>query len=484
MADGVKATWRNHIGGQWVDGSAGRIAIEDPASGDQLAECALGGIDDIDRAVAAARACHEAGALAGMRPGERGRMVQDMGRWLEAHGDEIARVLCLDSGKCISQARMELDGAARYFDYYGGYADKLEGKYIPLGRGYADYVVPVPYGVSGQIIPWNYPLEMAARSASAALAAGNACVIKSPEIDPLAVTYIASAAEAVGLPDGAVNVVCGLGQEAGAALASHAGVDQIVFTGSVPTGIAVMQAAAGNVVPTVMELGGKSAGIVMADADLDDVTESTKWGIYLNSGQVCSAMSRLIVHRSVHDEVVERIAAMTGDLTMGPGIEDHFITPLVSAAQLDRVEGFALSGAQAGARAVTGGRRADRPGHFMQATIFDGVSPDMAIAREEIFGPVLSVLSFEDDEEAIAIANGTDYGLVAGVFTADLERAHTAAARLEAGQIFVNEWYAGGTETPFGGFKRSGFGREKGVEAIWNYVQSKNVAIRLKKMGS
>jgi acyl-CoA reductase-like NAD-dependent aldehyde dehydrogenase len=476
----LKPYWRNFIGGVWADGAAGnRIPVENPASGQQIAEIARAGPEDVERAVAAARACVDSRALQDMRPAERGRKVVEVAGLLRARIDEISRVLCLDSGKNISQARMEVEGSARYFEYYGGLADKIEGRYIPLGGDYVDYVVPVPYGVSAQIVPWNYPVEMTARSLSAALAAGNAVVVKTPELDPLAITFIAEACEAVGFPAGAVNILCGLGADAGAALAAHPDVDQIVFTGSVETGQSILRSAAGNVVPCVMELGGKSAGIVFPDADLDNLTESTRWGIYLNSGQVCSAMSRLLVHESVHDQVVERIVAMSEALTVGPGIEDHFITPVISAGQLERVEGYCLSAVQQGATPATGGRRAaGNGGHFMAPTVFTGVTPDMAIAQEEVFGPVLAVIPFQDAEEALAIANGTKYGLAAGVFTADLDRAHWMAARLEAGQVYVNEWYAGGVETPFGGMKHSGFGREKGQEALANYYQSKNVGIR------
>jgi acyl-CoA reductase-like NAD-dependent aldehyde dehydrogenase len=476
----LKPYWQNFIGGAWVDGAAGnRIPVENPATGQQIAEIARAEPEDVERAVAAARACADSRALQDMRPGDRGRKVVEVAGLLRARIDEISRVLCLDSGKNISQARMEIEGSARYFEYYGGLADKIEGRYIPLGGDYVDYVVPVPYGVSAQIVPWNYPAEMTARSLSAALAAGNAAVVKTPELDPLVSTFIAEACEAVGFPAGAVNILCGYGADAGAALAAHPDVDQIVFTGSVETGQSILRAAAGNVVPCVMELGGKSAGIVFPDADLENLTESTRWGIYLNSGQVCSAMSRLLVHGSIHDQVVARIVAMSEALTVGPGIEDHFITPLISAGQLERVESYCLSAVQQGAAPATGGRRADgNGGHFMAPTVFTGVTPDMAIAQEEVFGPVLAVIPFQDAEEAVAIANGTKYGLAAGVFTADLECAHWAADRLEAGQVYVNEWYAGGVETPFGGMKHSGFGREKGQEALANYYQSKNVGIR------
>jgi aldehyde dehydrogenase (NAD+) len=281
-----------------------------------------------------------------------------------------------------------------------------------------------------------------------------------------------------------VNVICGLGHDAGAALAGHVDVNQIVFTGSVPTGIAIARAAAQNVVPCVLELGGKSAAIVHDDADLDAFENDIRWGIYFNAGQVCSAMSRVIVHESRHDELVERAEKVARSLSVGPGIErPDFGTnmgSMVSDGQRDRALGLITRAEEQGAQIAAGGRKLNRPGAFLEPTVLAGVTSDMDIARHEVFGPVLSVLSFRDDLEAIEIANSTDYGLVAGVFTADLDRATRAARRLRAGQVFVNEWYAGGVETPFGGFGKSGYGREKGREALWNYVQTKNIAIRLK----
>ncbi len=475
--------WQNYVDGAWVDGGAGRLTVEDPATGEPLAEQALADAADVDRAVTAARTLHLSGGWSGLRPVERGRMVQAMGRYLLDHQAEIARLLTLEQGKPLWEAEIEVAGAARYFEYYGNQAETVEGRQVPLGADYVDFTVMEPFGVSAQIIPWNYPLEMTARSLSAALATGNACVVKTPELTPLTNTWIARAAEAVGLPRGAVNVLCGLGSEAGAALSTHDHVNQIVFTGSVPTGIAIATAAAQNVVPCILELGGKSAAIVHDDADLDAFETDLRWGIYFNAGQVCSAMSRVIVHESRAEELVERAAGVARGLSVGPGIErpDYGANmgAMVSEPQRDRADAMVRQAETDGARLVTGGRKLNRPGAFLEPTVLAGVAGDMAIAQEEVFGPVLSVLSFRDEAEAIALANGTPYGLVAGVFTRDLDRATRAAAQLRAGQVFVNEWYAGGVETPFGGFGKSGYGREKGREALWNYVQTKNVAIRL-----
>ncbi len=480
----MKTYWQNYIDGTWVDGGAGRLDVFNPGTGEKLAEQALADAADVDRAVMAAQRVHLSGALADLRPVERGRMVQAMGRYLLDHIDEIAQVLTLEQGKPLWEARIEIEGAARYFEYYGNQAETVEGRSIPLGKGYFDFTTYEPFGVSAQIIPWNYPVEMTARSLSAALATGNACVIKTPELTPLSNAWFAHAAEAVGLPKGAVNILCGLGGDAGAALSAHPDVNQIVFTGSVPTGVAIATAAARNVVPCVLELGGKSAAIVHDDADLEAFENDVRWGIYFNAGQVCSAMSRVIVHESVHDELVERMVGVAQSLTVGPGIEQPEFGPtmgaMVSESQRDRAADMVAAAHGDGAQVATGGHKMNIPGAFLEPTIVTSVTPDMKIANEEVFGPVLSVLKFSSDEDAIKIANGTPYGLVGGVFTRDIDRATTAAHQLRAGQVFVNEWYAGGVETPFGGYGKSGYGREKGREALWNYVQTKNVAIKLK----
>lgn len=479
----MKDYWKNYIDGAWVDGGAGRIDVFDPATGGILAQHALADAADVDRAVQAARAVHLSGVLSDLRPVERGRMVQAMGRYLLEHIDEIAPVLTLEQGKPLWESRIEIEGAARYFEYYGNQAETVEGRSIPLGKSYFDFTTYEPFGVSAQIIPWNYPVEMTARSLSAALATGNACVIKTPELTPLSNAWFAYAAEAAGLPRGAVNILCGLGHDAGAALSAHPHVNQIVFTGSVPTGIAIATAAAQNVVPCVLELGGKSAAIVHDDADLAAFENDVRWGIYFNAGQVCSAMSRVIAHDSIHDALVERMVGVARSLKVKAGIEqpDFGATmgAMVSEGQRDRAVDMITQAQAEGATVATGGRKLNTVGAFLEPTILTDVTPDMTIANEEVFGPVLSVLKFSSDEEAINIANGTPYGLVGGVFTRDLDRATTAARKLRAGQVFVNEWYAGGVETPFGGYGKSGYGREKGREALWNYVQTKNVAIKL-----
>jgi len=476
-----KTDWQNYIDGRWRDaGDGDRFSIDNPATGSALADVALTKPTDVDEAVAAARAAFEARHLYDMRPGQRGQLMFEIARHIEDMADEIAIVECLDNGKTLAGGRAEALAGARYFTYYGGAADKLEGRMIPLGAGYVDYTVPTPFGVSAQIVPWNFPFQIAARSIACAIATGNCVVLKSPELSPLSCSYLAEACDRAGVPPGVVNIIHGHGHDCGAAMAAHRDVDHIVFTGSVATGQSILRAAAERVVPCIMELGGKSAGIAYPDADLDQVAQSTAIGIFSHAGQVCSAASRLVVHRSIRDAVVDRIAARAQSLSIGPGVDGHDLGPVISAAQRDKIEGYCMAAAQEGAEAVTGGRRVEGlAGHFVEPTIFSDVTPDMTIAREEVFGPVLAVQTFDDDEEAVALANGTEYGLCAGVYTQDLAKAHWTADRLVAGQVYVNEWFAGGIETPFGGMRRSGYGREKGQEALMNYVQTKNVGIRL-----
>ncbi|MEM6577053.1 MAG: aldehyde dehydrogenase family protein [Pseudomonadota bacterium] len=476
--------YQNWIDGAWVDGGAGRIGIEDPGTGEVAFEHAAADAADVARAVASAKACAESGVLTDMRPIERGRLVQAMGRWIADNADAIAELLCREQGKPLWEAHVEVKGTCAYFEYYGNQAALVEGRSIPLGGGYFDFTVLEPYGVSGQIIPWNFPIEVAARSIAAGLATGNACVVKTSEMTPCSSRIFALAAEAVGLPKGALHVFTGLGPVAGAALASHPDVNQIVFTGSVATGQRIASMAAETVVPCVLELGGKSAAVVHEDADLAAFEKDVRWGIYFNAGQICSALSRVVVHESRHDELVERIAGVAKSLSVGPGIERTEAGPnmgaMASLKQRDRAVEMVSEAESQGVKVVTGGRKANIPGFFMEPTVLADVEPDMRVAQEEIFGPVVSVLKFRDEADAIQIANGTEYGLVAGVFTQDLNRATRAAQKLRAGQVFVNEWFAGGVETPFGGYGKSGYGREKGQEALMNYVQTKNVAIRLR----
>lgn len=480
MAGQVRDYWRNFIDGEWLDASDGRrIPVTDPATGKIITEVARGGTEDINKAVAAARRTFESRVLLEMTPAARGELMFEIARQLETLADEIAQVEVFDNGKTLPAGYNEVKLTQRYLTYYGGMADKLEGRQIPLGDGILDYTTHMPFGVSAQIVPWNGPLPVGARSVACALVTGNTVVLKSPEDSPLSLFLFAEACEKAGVPKGAVNIVCGLGAEAGAALVSHRDIDHIVFTGSVETGRSILHAAAERIIPCIMELGGKSAGIVYADADLDRTAKNAARGIFHHSGQICSAASRLLVHRSIHDELVEKLKTEAAVRTVGPGIEGKDMGPVISDKQLGRIEALCQEGVAEGATLTAGGSRLDHEGYFMPPTIFTNVTRDMKIANEEFFGPVLVVIPFDTPEEAVSIANGTDYGLAAGVFTRDLKLAHWTADRLIAGQVYVNDWWVGGVETPFGGTKRSGYGREKGQDALLGYVQTKNVGIRL-----
>ena len=471
---------RNFVAGEWREGDGGgRIKVEDPATEEVVLEAAIAGNESLASALTAARAHVERRTLADMLPLERAAMLRRIAAEIRELAPEGSVLLSRESGKRLEDAQAEFAEAANYFEYYSGLADKIEGRSIPLGPGTSDFTVLEPYGISAQIIPWNYPVSLAARSLAPALAAGNCAILKAPELDPAALLMLGHAIERADVPKGAVSILNGYGTELGASLAASSQIDQIVFTGSVATGQAILQAAAETVTPALVELGGKSAAIAFADADADALIESVKWGIFNNAGQVCSAMSRLLVHRSRHQETVERLVAMAGSLSIGDGLSNHDHTPQISAAQLDRIEAMVSRAWSDGRRAVTGGTRIDRPGHFMAPTILDNVNPASAIAQEEVFGPVLCVIPFDSEDEAVTIANGTEFGLVAGVFTRDIGQALRSANRLRAGQVFVNRWFAGGIQTPFGGVGKSGFGREKGVEALANYVRTKNIAIAL-----
>ncbi|AWI74913.1 aldehyde dehydrogenase [Parazoarcus communis] len=481
MKHAIASHWQNYIDGQWVDGER-QLTVSNPATTQPLASIALAGIDEAEAALDAATHCAQNGWLTSTRPAQRVQWLLRIAAEIRAVTDEGAWVLCQENGKTLRDARDEFVEAARYFEYYAGMADKIEGISVPLGNGYVDFTSYEPMGVSVQIVPWNFPVSICARSLAPALAAGNAVVVKSPELSPLGMCVLFRAIERAGLPRGAVNLLCGLGSEVGAHLVSSPKANQIVFTGSVPTGQSILAAAARWATPSVMELGGKSAALVFPDADREQLLASVKSGIFFNAGQVCSAMSRLLVHRDIHDEIVAAVAEMAQGLVSGPGEEDPDHTPLISAEQLARVQAICNDAIAEGAEAVVGGdRQSDRAGHFMQPTVFAGVTPQMKVAQQEVFGPVLAVIPFDSEEEAIEIANGTPFGLVSGVFTQDINRALRLTRRLRSGQVFVNEWYAGGIETPFGGVGLSGFGREKGQEALYSYVRTKNVAIRIQQ---
>jgi aldehyde dehydrogenase (NAD+) len=472
---------KNYWGGAWHAGGGGVIDVENPATGEVYAQQALASTEDVDAAVAAARAAVDARVWSGMRPGDRGRMVRKLGEYFSINRMEIASELALESGKPLFEALIEVDGTARYFEYYGCQSDNFQGESIPLGDAYVDFTELEPLGISAQIIPWNYPLEMVGRSVGAALAVGCVTVIKTPELDPISSRHFALAAEYAGLPVGVMNLLCGEGVVAGAALAGHPDIDQVVFTGSVETGRSVAKAAAQNLVPCVLELGGKSAAIVRSDADLDLVMDSVRWGIFFGAGQVCSALSRVIIHQDLLAQFTERVAQLVDsiDVLDASSVEQEGLVmgAMVNTVQRDRAAGLVQQAIDEGARVLAQGG-APASGAFYPPTVLQVVA-DSHIAQTEVFGPVLCVIPYETDAEALAIANGTEYGLVSGVFSEDINTCLGLARRLRAGQVFINEWFAGGVETPFGGVKKSGYGREKGREAMLNYVATKNIAVRL-----
>ncbi len=466
------------IGGDRRPASDGAtLTTVNPATGEALAEVPNATAADVDDAVSAARAAFE--EWRDVDPDERGRLVHQVAMEIREHAEELARLESADQGKPLTQAESDIEGAARYFEYYAGAADKLEGRSIPVGADQIDYTVREPYGVSGQITPWNFPGNLFARGVAPALVAGNAVVVKPAEQTPLSTIRLAELCETVGFPEGLVNVVTGYGEPTGQALTEHDDVDQLTFTGSVPTGKHIMRTAADNVTPVTLELGGKNPAIVFPDADLDSAAEWIATGIFTNVGQICSAADRVLAHESIHDELLDRIVDIVDEYTIGPGMEDPDIGPLVSEEHFEKVSEYLEVGRSEGATIATGGETIDRPGYFIEPTIFTDVDRNGRLANEEIFGPVLATLSFEETSEALEIANGVDYGLVAGVFTNDLTRAHRLAQRLEVGNVYVNKWFGDTNQTPFGGYKDSGIGREKGLEALDSYLQTKNVAIEL-----
>ena len=460
------------IGGQWLTAASGRtLPLENPSDGTTICDIAHGDATDIDRAVAAARQAFE-GDWGRMPAFERGRILSRIAQKVLERVDDLARLEAMDVGKPLKQARADAVTLARYLEFYAGAADKLMGETIPYLDGYTVYTLRQPHGVTGHILPWNYPMQMVGRSIGGALAMGNATVLKPAEEACLTAIAFAAIAEEAGLPPGAFNLVTGLGEEAGAALTVHPGVDHVSFTGSVAVGRLVQAAAAKNLVPVTLELGGKSPQVVFADAEITRALPFLVNAGIQNAGQTCSAASRILVQRKVHDEVVERMAERYGALRVGPALSDLDVGPLVSARQQEIVEGFTGTLGNGQSVAGQGTIVADAPsgGHYVPPMLLAGISPNDRLAQDEIFGPVQVVIPFEDEEEAVAIANGTEYGLVAGVWTADGGRQMRLAKRIRAGQVFINNYGAGGgVELPFGGTGKSGHGREKGFEALYGF---------------
>ena len=469
------------IDGEWVQPASGKtFATIDPSTEETIGEVARGDATDVDRA---ARAADHAlrGPWSRMTPAERGRLLLKLADAIAAAKDEIALMETLDVGKPLKESRGDVDGVVSTLIYNAGAADKMEGATIPLGPAFVDFTVLEPIGVTAHIVPWNFPLGMAIRSLAPALAAGCTAVLKPAEQSPLTALRLAEIATAVGLPPGVLNVVTGFGDEAGDALVRHPLVRSVTFTGSVETGRRVMAAAATGPKPVVLELGGKNPVLVFADADLDRLVEDVADGAFGNSGQVCSACSRLLVEDAIADALTERLAARAGKISIGPGRSDPDIGPLVSDEQHTKVMGHIEEARRAGAKLAAGGSRPPhlQRGYFLAPAIFADVDPSLRIAKEEVFGPVLTVTRFANEEDGLALSNGLGYGLVAGVYTRDISRALKLAQRIEAGSVWINGWFIGGVQAPTGGIKNSGIGRERGLPGIRNYLSTKNVGIRL-----
>lgn len=472
---------QNLIGGRNVPASDGAMLdVLSPVDGSLLARIASGTAADVDAAVRSARAAFE-GAWGKLTATERGRLLMKLAAAVEARVDELGELESRDNGKPLRQAKADAVALARYFEFYGSAADKLHGEVIPYLNTHFIGVERVPHGVTGHIVPWNYPMQIFGRSVGAALAAGNATVVKPAEDASLTILRVAALAREVGFPDGAINIVTGLGRTAGAALAGHPGIDFLSFTGSPETGTAVQTAAAQNHVGVTLELGGKSAQVVFDDADLERALPVLVNAIIQNGGQTCSAGSRLLIQRGIFKDVVDAVSERFRTLKAGRPDAEPDLGPMINQAQQRRVQGYLDRAAQEGLTvAASGGVASDAPkgGYYVAPTFFAPVAHESLLSQEEVFGPVLVATPFEDEAEAIRLANGTPYGLAAGVWTRDAMRSTRVGRAMRVGQVFVNCYGAGGgIELPFGGFGRSGHGREKGFEGLVEFTTTRTIVI-------
>jgi aldehyde dehydrogenase (NAD+) len=467
------------IDGKWVQPAEGKsIPMVDPCTGEPFAAIAAGGPEDIDRAVRAAQAALD-GGWGRTSAAERGRILLRWARLIEDHADELALIEARDTGKPMAAARTDIQVTARYFEFYGGAADKLHGQVIPFLDGYSVSVLREPHGVTGHIIPWNYPAQQYGRTVAAALAAGNATVIKPSEDACLSTLKLSELGLEAGIPGGALNIVTGLGEVAGAALTAHPGVNFISFTGSPEVGTLVQASAARNHVPCTLELGGKSPQVIFADAELDKALPVVVKAIVQHAGQTCSAGSRLLVQQQIYDSFVGQVAAAFGKLRAGTPEMNLDCGPVMNATQRDRIQAFTKSAIDGGVPLLGQGALADglsANGYWIKPALFGPVPRDHALACEEVFGPVLSAIPFKDEEDAVRMANATDYGLVGAVWTANGARQQRVSKRMRCGQVFINCYGAGGgVELPFGGMKKSGHGREKGFLALEHMTVTKTV---------
>ena len=478
IATGPKRMW---IGGQWRDAEAGRsIESINPETEAVLTSIADADAADIDKAVAAARRAFEAPSWAAIGPHQRTLALLRIADIVEANGDELAALESLDNGMPLWYSTASVAAVVTQFRYYAGWPTKIFGATNPSAPGIFNYTLREPVGVCGQIVAWNVPLVMSSMKIANALACGNTVVLKPAELASLSTLRLAELIEQTDLPPGVVNIVTGLGAGAGAAIAAHPDIDKIAFTGSTAVGKQIMRAAADNMKKVTLELGGKSPNIIFPDADIDSALDFAVRSFCGNSGQVCSASTRVLVHQDLHDEIAERVAAMAATYKIGsPFAPDTKLGPLVSAGQRERVMGYIEAGKQGGATLNFGGERVEARGYFVQPTVFSNVDNAMTIAREEIFGPVVCIILFADEEDAIRKANDTTYGLAGAVWTRDISRAHRVVRAMKAGRIFINSYGDADPVMAFGGYKQSGFGREYGQESIEMYTQVKSVWARL-----
>jgi acyl-CoA reductase-like NAD-dependent aldehyde dehydrogenase len=473
---------RHLIGGEWAEAADGRtFATVDPATGDAIVVVAQGGAEDADRAASAARAALE-GPLRKTNAAKRAGLMYSLAELIKANGDELAELESLDNGKPLAAAKGDVAASVNHLRYYAGWPTKIEGETIPVSaRDVLCYTLREPVGVCALIVPWNFPLLMAIWKVSPALAAGCPVILKPAEQTPLTALRLGELAMEAGFPEGVLNVVTGDG-ETGAALVDHPGVDKVAFTGSTVVGREIGAKCGRALKRVTLELGGKSPNIILPDADLDRAIPGSFQGIYFNSGQACNAGSRLYVQRDLYDEVIERLAGFAAEAKVGPGLDPETeFGPLVSAEQFERVTGYIDSGLAEGAELAAGGPPDGNGdgGWFVRPTLFTGVEDSMRIAREEIFGPVLVAMPFEDLDEVAARANDTEYGLAAGLWTRDISNAHKLASRLQAGSVYINTWGGGDPAAPFGGYKASGIGREKGHANLDAYLETKTVWTQL-----
>ncbi|MFV2007163.1 MAG: aldehyde dehydrogenase family protein [Longimicrobiales bacterium] len=473
------------IGNEWHDAASGAtFADVNPATGELLADVAAADEADVERAVEAARSALASKEWGGISPHRRAEILWKLADLIEANADELAEIETRDNGKPIFESRrVDLPSVVENFRYYAGLADKIQGDTIPVSGPFLNYTLREPVGVVGCIVPWNFPLSLAAWKVAPALACGNAVILKPAEQTPLSVLRLGELGAEAGLPPGALNVLPGFGETAGAALVRHPGVDVIAFTGSTEVGKIIMREAADTLKKVSLELGGKSPNIVLADADVEAAVRGAITGIFYGKGEVCAAGSRVLVERGIYDEFVEAFQARAERMTVGdPMGPKTRLGAIVSEAQLERVMGYIEAGRSEGARLVTGGERTevDGKGNFVTATVFADVEPSMTIAREEIFGPVAAVMPFEDFDDAVTKANDTVYGLAAGVWTRDIGKAHRLASELQAGTVWINTYNQYDSASPFGGYKQSGFGRDLGYRsALEKYTQVKSVWVAI-----